>query len=376
MGVCASGRDNSADLSTAILKTKASDPYSRHGHAYFDMLTTEDTRKDSGEYHKNEYHFPAYSLYCVRWEWEPWLLLTLKNNAFDIWFPLDTLQSSLIPAEVPKSERFCRVYDQNPFCRMMVKYYYPSKAHNEAHSYIYQEFTFDKHGEIAFIEVWTYPESALRNGGTQGYLKENHADPIVASDCFDNKLLDDEKHKDFCWPMQDMARLSTRIPGLGSDSGQPLVVLGNAFVGDQLHPEMIKAINNAKDEHLQRFATHYSAPFAKQLLDEQKLAAKDPVRSAYLKEMEPSLKSKFVMLSKENQSWINATDYFDSLLDYSIHCVCVPIYLCIYLCMYDYSVHVCMYVANRGPSLTEHTWCWLVQATTEAVFEFIFIFVF
>lgn len=305
MGVCASSEHGSSALSTAVLKSKPDKYIKKHCHAYFDLIMTKTSADDSD--------FPSYSNYCIRWEWEPWLLLTLKNTGFDIWSALDALQSTIIPAEIPKSERFCRVFNQNPFCRMMVKFYYPSKEFDDMPSHIYEEFTFNKQGEITFVEVWSYPERSLRNGGGKGYLVENLSDPVIASDCFDNKL--HESDKKVFWPKMDMARLSTRIPGLGSESSKPLVLTGKAFVGDTLHPEMIRAIRNSKDEHLQLFATRYSAPFAKQLYDERNLAAKDPVRNAYLKEMDPSLMTRFSRLSEKNQAWINSTNYFESLFE-------------------------------------------------------------
>lgn len=106
----------------------------------------------------------------------------LYSIGLDLWKSLDSMQGSLIPSEIPLSERYCRIYPRNPFCRMMVKFYYPDKKTNPTPTWIYEEFTFNDRGEITFIEAWSYPERKLHSGGGCKYLVENKRDPVRLDD--------------------------------------------------------------------------------------------------------------------------------------------------------------------------------------------------
>lgn len=308
MGVCSSSDAVNGKFSDTVPRNRSEIvKYKEQGHAYFDWLMTKD--EASGII------APRYSHFCIRWEWEPWLLLTGKNAGADVFTALDALQSTIIPCGIPVQERYCRVFPKNPFCRMMVKFYYPDKQSDPSPTYIYEEFTFNSAGEIIFIEAWSYPESTLRQGGAEGYLVENMGDPVVASDCFEGKLTDADKG--VFWPDQEkIYRLSTRIPGLGTRHGKPLVLKGNDLFGTELHPEMAKAIaGDSGIKKLQLFADKYSAPFSDQFDQEHDLAQNDPARSAYMNEMEPSLTTRVKMLNdNKTQLLINTKIYFNAII--------------------------------------------------------------
>lgn len=61
-------------FSVNVVKNKDSEYYKNQGHAYFDLLTsTNDTDANVDSKVK-------YSTYMIRWEWEPWLLMTGRNQ--------------------------------------------------------------------------------------------------------------------------------------------------------------------------------------------------------------------------------------------------------------------------------------------------------
>ena len=127
-----------------------------------------------------------YSELVARWEWYPWLKLTAFG--YDNIIATDTLLR-LYPSTIP--ERDCRAFDQQPFGRCRVTFYYEDASHEGRGCPIYEEFTFNDAGEITWIEAWS---------DLPGFLPMADDDPWAEGD--------------------DVTRLSTRIPGLGNAAGR------------------------------------------------------------------------------------------------------------------------------------------------------------
>ena len=125
---------------------------------------------------------PNYSEKVVRWEWEPWLLLTGYGKANLIW---TDILLKLFKTAYDKLD--CRFFKKNPMGRCHVIFDYDGLK-----CPIYEEFTFNHKGEMTFIEAWT---------DQPGYLP--YADP-----------------KDKWAEGKDVYRLSTKIPGLGNKKGK------------------------------------------------------------------------------------------------------------------------------------------------------------
>ena len=133
---------------------------------------------------------PRYSDLVVRYEFPPWLLttgfgvVTMKN--------VDEVLR-LYTTDYKKIE--CRFFDRQPFGRCHVVFLYGEDDLNtvedeRAECPIYEEFTFNDAGKITFIEAWTDHDGSL---------------PM---------------HKEDYWAeADDVKRLSTWIPGLGSKNG-------------------------------------------------------------------------------------------------------------------------------------------------------------
>lgn len=138
---------------------------------YFDTLDIE----------ASEESIPNYAELVARWEWPPWLLLTGYGK--------ETMESTakilrqFDPSTVP--ERDCRAFDVQPFGRCYVVFEYEGGA-----CPIYEEFTFDDEGEMTFIEAWS---------DLPGMRPMEEGDKWAQAD--------------------DFPRLSTRIPGLGNETG-------------------------------------------------------------------------------------------------------------------------------------------------------------
>lgn len=277
MGVSASAPcPGTPHLSSALVRRKPPEYYRKQGHAYFDLLTS----TDGSDAHVDS--DVRYSAYLVRWEWEPWLLLTAKNSGCDLWRGIDAMEGSLIPSEVPASERYCRIYPRNPYCRMMVKFYYPNKEQDTCPTCIYEEFSFNDKGEISFIEAWSYPERTLSAGVGKGYLHENKDDPVTESDKGGGPLTEADKY--VYWPrMAQVYRMSTRVPGLGFGCCRPLVSEGR-----EPHPLMrLQLTQDSGPARLGDFYEKYCADFSSQFVREYDLSKKDERRFEYLQEMLP-----------------------------------------------------------------------------------------
>ena len=139
---------------------------------YFDTLDTYASRDSK----------PVYSSHAIRWEWYPWLFLTGYKKYF---FKLDYFLT-LYPTKV--INRDCRSFSIQPFGRCRVTFHY---LKSDTKHEIYEEFTFNEKGEITFIEAWT---------DNIAYLPLRNNDPWGETNLFH--------------------RLSTKVPGLGSQNGR------------------------------------------------------------------------------------------------------------------------------------------------------------
>jgi hypothetical protein len=155
-----------------LTPTMPADHYVAQAERYFDTLDTS-AAPDS---------MPDYALQVARWEWPPWLLLTGLGR--DDMIETATLLRSVDPSTVPV--RDCRAFDVQPFARCVVEFEY-----EKGRCPIYEEFVFNDAGEVTFIEAWSH-RPALR--------PQSGEDPWVER--------------------EDIGRLSTRVPGLGTPSGR------------------------------------------------------------------------------------------------------------------------------------------------------------
>ncbi len=153
--------------------TLTADEYVASSSLYFDTM----------DYTVDLEEPPPYSELVARWEWPPWLMLTAYG--YDNIVNGDLLLQ-LFPSIVV--ERDCRFFEQNPFGRCRVTFYYD--AHEGLGCPIYEEFTFNDAGEITWIEAWS---------DQPGMLPSADDDP---------------------WSEGDSTRLATRIPGLGNAEGR------------------------------------------------------------------------------------------------------------------------------------------------------------
>ncbi|MTI04725.1 hypothetical protein E1180_04255 [Roseibium denhamense] len=147
--------------------------YKAEGYRYFDTLDSYASRTSK----------PRYAPYVLRWEWPPWLYLTGHK---DHWMALDKILI-FFPTEVV--DRTCEAFKTQPFSRCRVTFHFKWAGD---HVPIYEEFTFNDAGEITFVEVWS-DEAGLRP-----------MDPVT----------------DYWAEAPGIARLSTRIPGLGNPVGR------------------------------------------------------------------------------------------------------------------------------------------------------------
>ena len=124
---------------------------------------------------------PEYSDLVIRWEWHPWLLLTgfRRRNLINT-----DILLKLYPTNYDTID--CQYFEQQPFCRCHVIFNYSGTRIP-----IYEEFTFNDHGEITFIEAWSDFPSLLPMDTT-----------------------------DYWAEAENVNRLSTRAPGLGNNEGR------------------------------------------------------------------------------------------------------------------------------------------------------------
>ena len=168
---CGSGPDPYA-LSTELSPTQSEAYYIDQANRYFDALD-ESADPDS---------LPTYSLLVARWEWPPWLWLT--GYGAEQMEALDDAVKKITPATIPA--RDCRAFGVQPFARCRESFEY-----EEGSCPIYEEFTFNDQGEITFIEAWSDLPGLLPMADPTGDL----------------------------WGEGDVHRLSTKLPGLGNETG-------------------------------------------------------------------------------------------------------------------------------------------------------------
>ena len=149
--------------------------YIEQAHLYFNTMDTAEDRTIH----------PNYSELVARWEWPPWLYLTAFG--YDNIMSTDTLLRAY-PSTIP--ERECLFFEEQPFARCRVVFYYEDPDHEGRGCPIYEEFAFNDAGEMTFIEAWS---------DLPGHL------PMPDSDEWAEGT--------------EVSRLSTRVPGLGKPNG-------------------------------------------------------------------------------------------------------------------------------------------------------------
>ncbi|MCF8060640.1 MAG: hypothetical protein K9K67_15160 [Bacteriovoracaceae bacterium] len=162
-----------SQFSASVEPIQAPKYYINQAEKYFDTLDTYADPKSR----------PLYASHVIRWEWYPWLFLT---GFKDHWMWLDRFVK-LYPTKV--INRDCRFFKVQPFARCRVTFHY---LLSDSYVDIYEEFTFNKSGEMNFIEAWSDLEGRRPMNVEMDYWAE---DPKVK-------------------------RLSTKVPGLGSKKGK------------------------------------------------------------------------------------------------------------------------------------------------------------
>jgi len=164
---------------SAVLKKKFGDSYYiDQANLYFDSL---DTTRDTPD--------PKYHEMVARYEWPPWLILTGLQRDRTLFID----KAIRLSGPCVCVNRTHKVFPVNPFVRSVVTFYYGQEDIDEGTDplRIYEEFTFNDAGEITFIEAWW---------GT------NYKNLLP-------QLTPDG------WPMSEVNRISTKIPGLGDPEG-------------------------------------------------------------------------------------------------------------------------------------------------------------
>lgn len=187
-------------LATALTPQFAPEYYVDQANKYFDTL---DTSADPE-------NVPSYSELVARWELPPWLWLTGYGRE-NMVITTD-LAVELDPSTVP--ERDCRAFSVQPFARCYVTFEY-----EEGPCPIYEEFVFNDQGEITFIEAWSDQPEFLP--------MDESSDPWAEG--------------------PDVQRLSTRVPGLGNETG--LIDLDSEAMQQAAEedPELADFVRRAKD---------------------------------------------------------------------------------------------------------------------------------
>ena len=158
--------------SRCLTPVQSPEYYQDQANMYFDTLDVDADRD----------RIPDYSDLVARWEWPPWLLLTAYTEEAMV-ETADVLRV-VDPSTVPV--RDCRFFDVQPFARCYVEFDYRDRS-----CPIYEEFTFNDQGEMTFIEAWSDLPGLLPNGAEDRWAEA-----------------------------PDFPRLSTRIPGLGNETGR------------------------------------------------------------------------------------------------------------------------------------------------------------
>jgi len=159
-------------LATALTPQQPPEYYVDQANKYFDTL---DTSADPNS-------MPNYSTLVARWELPPWLWLT--GYGLDNMLITTDAAVALDPSTVPT--RDCRAFSVQPFARCYVSFEY-----EEGPCPIYEEFVFNDQGEMTFIEAWSDQPGLLPTSDPSDRWAEG----------------------------PDVHRLSTKIPGLGNETG-------------------------------------------------------------------------------------------------------------------------------------------------------------
>lgn len=119
MGACSCVRGEEIDIfSTALSPNQPADFYIQRADAYFNLISGNDAE---GNPLQDDFVKPEYSKFMVLWEWEPWLLLTGKNNGWsEEWELIDSTQAVSIPHVV--KNRVYRFSTTSLFVRAMVDF--------------------------------------------------------------------------------------------------------------------------------------------------------------------------------------------------------------------------------------------------------------
>jgi hypothetical protein len=191
----------SAALADCLAPTQSPEYYIAQSSRYFDTM----------DYSVDLETWPPYSELVARWEWPPWLKLTAytRENIEST----DTLLQ-LYPSIVP--ERECRAFDTQPFGRCFVVFYYD--AHDGKGCPIYEEFTFNDQGEITFIEAWSDVDGLRPQGPSDRWAES-----------------------------PEVARLATRIPGLGTSTGHIDLESPAMAAASAQDPDVADFVYRAKD---------------------------------------------------------------------------------------------------------------------------------
>lgn len=159
-------------LATGLTPLQSPEYYVDQAHKYFDTLDTSADPDSS----------PTYSTLVARWELPPWLWLT--GYARDNMILTTQLAVDLTPSTVPT--RDCRAFPVQPFARCYVTFEY-----EEGPCPIYEEFVFNDQGEMTFIEAWSDQPGLLPTSDPNDRWAER----------------------------PEVQRLSTKVPGLGNETG-------------------------------------------------------------------------------------------------------------------------------------------------------------
>jgi hypothetical protein len=159
-------------LATALTPQQPPEYYVEQANKYFDTL---DIDADPSS-------VPDYSILVARWELPPWLWLTGYGR--ENMLSTTEVAVGFDPSTVPTRE--CQAFSVQPFARCYVTFEYEAGS-----CPIYEEFVFNDQGEMTFIEAWSDQPGLL---------------PF--SDPNDRWAEGPEVH-----------RLSTKIPGLGNETG-------------------------------------------------------------------------------------------------------------------------------------------------------------
>jgi hypothetical protein len=206
--------DTEAATADCLSPTMPPDYYVEQAQKYFNTMDTAEDRDDA----------PNYAEWVVRWEWPPWLLLTAFGAAH---IENTDLLLRAYPSTIP--ERECLFFEEQPFARCRVVFYYEDPAHEGRGCPIYEEFAFNDAGEMTVIEAWSDVEGLV---------------PLAEGDLWAEA--------------DDFERISTRIPGLGTASGQ-LDINSETYATAAEHDPLLGDLKNRANNWTETWMEAYEA---------------------------------------------------------------------------------------------------------------------